>query len=92
MVALLKGDWESGGSWDCRVQGSVLMPGTGFFEMAAAALSSLSASPETVLKDLSILSPKLLQEYGKDFSQHLVSCFTECTEGSLMIASAGRQR
>ena len=65
------------------------MPATGFFEMAAAAVSSLNDSSTAVLADLVILGPKLLPFGGSFDGSQLLACHVNSQAGALDISSTG---
>ena len=72
----------------CRVQGKVLMPATGFFEIAASATAALADSAVGMLTDLTILSPKILSLEAENAVGSMLSCSINM-QGTLEILSIG---
>ena len=76
----------------CRIQDKALLPGTAFFEIAAASALHLVASNQPCLVvDLSILSPKELSITSNDHNKQeaIVECHINLVTGKLSVASQG---
>ena len=77
----------------CRIQDKVLLPGTAFFETAAASALHLVANKQACLVvDLSIVSPKELSIAPNDHSKQeaVVECDINLVTGKLSIGSQGK--
>lgn len=84
-----KEEYPTDAHYCCRVQNRGLMPGTGLFEMAAAAVSCCLNSSHATVRGLTILSPKVLHTSAAADQANVLTCSVKCSDGSLDVTSAG---